>query len=181
MPNPLSVTVTDAYTGVGAAGITVAFSDGGTGGTFSDANPVTDASGVASTNYTFGTKARTITITASSPGLSGASFTETGIADQPKWIVIKSGNNQTAPTNTQLAAPLAVIVVDQYSNPVSGIPVTFSDGTAGGMLSASVVNTDSTGTASVTYKTGSTAGTANVTATITGKTPVKFVVTVTSP
>ena len=181
LPNPLSVKVTDAYTGVGAAGITVAFSDGGTGGTFSDANPVTDASGVASTNYTFGTKARTITITASSPGLSGASFTETGIADQPKWIVIKSGNNQTAPTNTQLAAPLAVKVVDQYSNPVSGIPVTFSDGTAGGMLSASVVNTDSTGTASVTYKTGSTAGTANVTATITGKTPVKFVVTVTSP
>lgn len=181
LPNPLSVKVTDAYSGVGTSGVTVTFSDGGKGGTFSNATPVTDASGIASTTYTFGTKARTVTITATSPGLSGATFTETGVADQPKWIVIKSGNNQTAPTNTQLAAPLVTRVVDQYSNPVSGIPVTFSDGTAGGQLSASVVNTDSAGSASVTYRTGPNAGIANVTASIAGKTPVKFVVTVTSP
>jgi len=181
LPVALSVKATDAYSGDGIAGITVTFSDGGKGGTFSNATPVTNSSGIATTNYTFGTRARTITITATNPNLSGTSFTETGVADSPKWIVVKSGNNQTASTNTQLAAPLVAKVVDQYSNPVSGVPVTFSDGTAGGTLSATVVNTDAAGTASVTYTTGPTAGTAYVTATISGKTPLKFVVTVTSP
>jgi hypothetical protein len=181
LPVALSVKATDAYSGNGIAGITVTFSDGGKGGTFSNATPVTNSSGIATTNYTFGTRARTITITATNPNLSGTSFTETGVADSPKWIVVKSGNNQTASTNTQLAAPLVAKVVDQYSNPVSGVPVTFSDGTAGGTLSATVVNTDAAGTASVTYTTGPTAGTAYVTATISGKTPLKFVVTVTSP
>lgn len=181
LPVALSVKATDAYSGNGISGIAVNFSDGGKGGTFSNASPVTNSSGVATTTYTFGTRARTITLTASSSSLSGTSFTETGVADAPKWIVVKSGNNQTAPTNTQLPAPLVAKVVDQYSNAVSGIPVTFSDGTAGGVLSATVVNTDPAGTASVTYKTGPNAGTANITATIAGKAPVKFVVTVTSP
>jgi Big-like domain-containing protein len=181
LPVPLSVKAIDVYSGNPLPGIQITFSDGGKGGTFGNATPVTNVSGIASTTYTFGTKARTITITATSPGLSGTTFTETAVADAPKWIVVVSGNNQTAPTNTMLAAPLVAKVVDQYSNPVSGIPVTFSDGTAGGILSSTIVSTNTAGTASVTYETGPNAGTANVTATIAGKTPLKFVVTVTSP
>ena len=94
---------------------------------------------------------------------------------------MKSGNNQTAPTNTQLGAPLVGRVVDQYSNPVVGLTVTFSDGTAGGHFSSVSVPTDSTGAASTLYTTGTHVGTTSVTATIPGKNPAKFNVTVTAP
>ena len=79
------------------------------------------------------------------------------MADQPKWIVVKSGNNQTAPTNTQLGAPLVGRVVDQYSNPVVGLTVTFSDGTAGGHFSLFRANRQH-GAASTLYTTGTHVG-----------------------
>jgi hypothetical protein len=181
LPVALSVKATDNYDGTGFPGVPITFSDGGKGGTFSNPTATTDSSGTASTTYTFSTRTRVVTITASSPGLSSAVFTETSVADQPKWIVVKSGNNQTAPTNTLLSAPLVAKVVDQYSNPVIGLTVTFSDGSAGGQFSSSTVPTDSAGTASVQYTTGTQVGTTAITATIPGKNPAKFVITVTAP
>ena len=179
LPVTLKVKALDSYEGAPVAGIPVTFSDGGKGGTFSNPNATTDSSGIASTNYTFFTKARAVTITASSPALTNAVFTETAVAGPPKWIVIKSGNNQTAATNTVLPLPLVAKVVDQYSNPIAGMTVTFSDGTAGGSFSATTVATDITGSASVTYKTGASTGTKSIAATIPGKNPAKFTVTVT--
>jgi hypothetical protein len=181
LPVTLKVKAVDSYEGAAVAGIPVTFSDGGKGGTFSNPNATTDSSGIASTNYTFFTKSRVVTITASSPGLTSAVLTETAVAGPPKWIVVKSGNNQTAATNTPLPLPLVAKVVDQYSNPVVGIVVTFSDGTAGGSFSATTIPTDNTGSASVNYRTGPSAGTKTITATIPGKTPAKFTVTVTAP
>jgi len=181
LPVALSIKATDSYDGTGFAGVPITFSDGGKGGTFSNPTPTTDATGTASTTYTFSSKARVVTITASSTGLNSAVFTETAVADQPKWIVVKSGNNQTAPTNTQLPAPLIGRVVDQFSNPVVGLTVTFSDGTAGGHFSSVSVPTDSTGAASTLYTTGTHVGATSVTATIPGKNPAKFNVTVTAP
>ena len=78
-----------------------------------------------------------------------------------------------------LPLPLVAKVVDQYSNPIAGMTVTFSDGTAGGSFSATTVATDITGSASVTYKTGASTGTKSIAATIPGKNPAKFTVTVT--
>lgn len=179
LPVTLKVKALDSYEGVPVAGIPVTFSDGGKGGTFSNPNATTDSSGIASTNYTFFTKARAVTITASSPGLTSTVLTETAVAGPPKWIVVKSGNNQTAATNTTLPLPLVAKVVDQYSNPIAGMTVTFSDGTAGGSFSATTVATDVTGSASVTYKTGASTGTKSISSTIPGKNPAKFTVTVT--
>lgn len=181
LPVTLKVKALDSYEGTPVAGIPVTFSDGGKGGTFSNPNANTDSSGIASTNYTFFTKARAVTITASSPALTNAVFTETGVAGPPKWIVVRSGNNQTAPTNTPLPLPLVAKVVDQYANPISGMTVTFSDGTAGGSFSATTAVTDTLGSASVTYKTGASSGVKIITATIPGKNPAKFTVTVTAP
>lgn len=181
LPVALSIKAIDSYDGTGAANVPITFSDGGKGGTFSNPTATTDATGTASTTYTFSSKARVVTITASSTGLKSAVFTETAVADQPKWIVVKSGNNQTAPTNTQLGAPLVGRVVDQYSNPVVGLMVTFNDGTAGGHFSSVSVPTDSTGAASTLYTTGTHVGTTSVTASIPGKNPAKFNVTVTAP
>jgi hypothetical protein len=77
LATPLSVTVTDAYHGAGLPGVTVNFSDGGSGGGFSDSSPVTNSSGVAVTNYTLPSQPGSYKITVSASGLTTAHFTET--------------------------------------------------------------------------------------------------------
>src|SRR4029077_11945417 len=118
--------------------------------------------------------ARTVTITASSPGLESALFTETGTPDAPKWLVIICGDHQSAPAGTNLPAALVVKVADQYSNGVPGITVSFSDGGAGGTLSAATVTTDSLGHATVNYTTPAHAGAITITASSPGLGSSKF-------
>ncbi|HVI07775.1 MAG TPA: Ig-like domain-containing protein [Candidatus Binatia bacterium] len=65
LPNPLVAGVKDQY-GNPVAGLTVTFSDNGSGGTFSNPTPVTNAQGQASVTYTlskFGSGSVTITAT----------------------------------------------------------------------------------------------------------------------
>src|SRR5207245_11588726 len=131
----LKIKAVDPYSGQPFSGVTVTFSNGGKGGTFSTTTPVTDANGFASTVYTLPRIARTVTITASVPGFASAVLTETGTPAAPTWIVALQGNNQSATVTTQLPAALVVKVADQYSNGVPGITVTFNDGGAGGTLS----------------------------------------------
>jgi hypothetical protein len=79
LPQALTVEVTDQY-GNPVSGSSVTFSDGGAGGTFSNANPVvTNSSGTASQFYTLPASPGTITITATAAGVSASAvFTETG-------------------------------------------------------------------------------------------------------
>jgi len=77
LPKALRVTVTDAYTGAPVTGVTLTFSDGGAGGSFSNPNPETNSKGVANTKYTLPGTPGTIKITASGTGLITANFTET--------------------------------------------------------------------------------------------------------
>jgi len=164
LPVPLEVQASDPYTGQPLPGVTVSFSDGGKGGSFGSPTAITDSSGLASTTYSFYKIARAVTITASSPGLASARFTETGTPAAPKWLVIVSGNSQTAPVNTSLPAPLVTMIADQYTNGVPGLTVSFSDGGAGGSLSSTSVTTDRLGHASVNYTTPPKAGTITITA-----------------
>jgi hypothetical protein len=78
LPQALTVEVTDQY-GNPVSGNNVTFSDGGAGGTFSNANPVvTNSSGIASQLYTLPASPGTVTITAAAAGVStSAVFTET--------------------------------------------------------------------------------------------------------
>jgi hypothetical protein len=69
-------------------------------------------------------------------------------------------------------------VKDQYGNLIAGATVSFTDNNAGGTLSSSSVVTNGSGRASVTYITGSQAGTVTITASISGLTPVNFTETV---
>jgi hypothetical protein len=157
LPVALKLQAVDPYSGQPLSGVTVTFSDGGKGGTFSTATPVTDANGFASTIYTLSKIARTVTITASAPGFAGTALTETGTPAAPKWIVALKGNNQSATVTTQLPATLVVKVADQYSNGVPGITVKFDDGGAGGKLSATSSITDSLGRATTLYTTSTKA------------------------
>ena len=180
LPLPIQVQGLNPYTGVFYSGATVTFSDGGKGGTFSNTTATTDSNGFAGTTYTLPKRALTYTITATSPGISSAQFKEIAVPAPPTRLGIVSGNAQTAPISTPLGAPFVVSVVDPYGNAVSGYTVNFSDGGAGGILSAASLTTNSAGRASVTYTTPPAAGTVKVTASATGLTSVKFTVTVTA-
>src|SRR5437667_2852060 len=157
LPVALKIKAVDPYSGQPLSGVTVTFSDGGKGGTFSTSTPVTDGNGFASTIYTLSKVARTVTITASVPGFAGTALTETGTPAAPKWIVPLKGNNQSATVTTQLPAALVVKVADQYSNGVPGITVNFNDGGAGGKLSPTSAITDSFGRATTLYTTSTKA------------------------
>jgi hypothetical protein len=73
-PKELEVLITDQY-GNPASGISVSFSDGGAGGSFSKNPVLTSAKGIASVHYTTPLTAGTVTVTASSAGLPSALFT----------------------------------------------------------------------------------------------------------
>jgi hypothetical protein len=73
-PKELEVLITDQY-GNPASGISVSFSDGGAGGSFSENPVLTSAKGIAAVHYTTPLTAGTVTVTASSSGLPSALFT----------------------------------------------------------------------------------------------------------
>jgi Fe-S cluster assembly iron-binding protein IscA len=72
----LIVSVTDKYNNP-ISGVTVTFTDNGSGGTFSTKTPVTIANGQASVTYTCGSQAGVVTINASTSTLGPVNFTET--------------------------------------------------------------------------------------------------------
>jgi hypothetical protein len=76
LPQPLVVTVLDTSSNP-LPGITVAFSDGGKGGSFSSVSATTDGSGHASTMYTTGSVSGIVHVSAAVTGLASASFTVT--------------------------------------------------------------------------------------------------------
>jgi Bacterial Ig-like domain (group 1) len=177
LPEPVNCIVKDGQGNL-LSGIPVSFSDNGAGGTFS-ANPVnTNSSGKASVGYTTPTKSGTVKITASVAGVTPVTISEKNMAGPAAAVNIVSGNNQTGNPGTTLPKALEVSVTDQYSNPVSGVSVGFSDGGAGGTLSSSSVTTNLQGTASVTYTLPGMAETVNVSASVTGPTPAVFTETV---
>jgi len=154
------------------SGVSVTFSDGGAGGSFS-ANPVvTNSLGQASVTYTLPTTAGTITMTASAGTLS-VQFSEKAVAGAAAAIALVSGGGQTGTVGTPLAAAILVGVKDSFGNPISGASVTFSDGGVGGSFSANPVTTNSLGQASVTYTLPTKAQTATLTAS-TGSASVQF-------
>ena len=104
LPIPLSVKAIDPYTGNVFPGLTVTFSDGGKGGTFSPSTAVTDNTGSVSTSYTLPTKAGSYTLTASASGYASGFFKETALAadlietavtDPPATIVDASSFSAT--------------------------------------------------------------------------------------
>jgi hypothetical protein len=76
LPAPLVMQVLDPY-GYGIPGVLVAFSDGGAVGTFSAVSVITGSTGQASTFYTTPNKTGTVTITASTTGITPVKFKAT--------------------------------------------------------------------------------------------------------
>jgi len=150
LPSALSVQATDSL-GAGVPGVSVTFSDGGKGGSFSAATVVTDSTGTAVTIYTVPTKVGNFTVTASAGGFINTTFPVSVVAAAPAGITVVSGSAQSGTVGTTLPLPMVVRVRDAYNNSVAGVPVSFSDGGVGGSFSANPVVTGAAGTASVSY------------------------------
>lgn len=176
LPAPIVVSAKDPYDNPVSA-VPITFTDNGIGGVFNPPSANTNSIGQASSYYTLPTKASPITVYAMTGNLS-VGATEQSIAGSPASVNYVSGNHQSEPPNTLLPNPLVVSVKDQYGNLIAGATVSFTDNNAGGTLSSSSVVTNGSGRASVTYITGSRAGTVTITASISGLTPVNFTETV---
>src|SRR5581483_1319283 len=79
LPNPLTVLASNLNSGSPVSGVPVTFSDGGAGGTFTNSVENTGSDGLASTNYTLPSTAKTVTISATSAGYTATTFTETSV------------------------------------------------------------------------------------------------------
>ena len=106
LPAPVEFVATDPYSDQVQVGTTVTFSDGGKGGVFTPASAVTNASGVASTMYTFPKKSGVYTLTASATGFGSASVTARATPLAPKNVAIFSGEHQTGAPGSTLPKPV---------------------------------------------------------------------------
>lgn len=172
LPQPIVIEARDSL-GNGVPGLSIAFADGGSGGTFSPDPATTASNGQVSVSYTLPTKTANIAVSATAGDLQ-LNLSEKSVAGAPATVNYVSGGGQTAGPNTTLANPLVVSVKDQYGNLVTGASVTFSDNGAGGTFSSATLPTAANGRASVSYTTGSKAGKVSISATVAGATSASF-------
>ena len=186
---PPAALVTDAF-GNPVAGVGVSFAVTAGGGTVSPGAPTinTSAAGIATLNrWTLGTTAGANTVQATSAGLAGSplTFTATGTAGAATQIAIQAGNGQTATAGSAVATDPAVLVRDQFNNPVAGVSVTFTVTGGGGSTSPAspaTIATNTSGIAAVTSWTlGTTVGANTLQAASTGLagSPLTFTATAT--
>src|SRR5437899_1108797 len=131
LPQPLVVQATDSE-GNPIRRWTVNFVLTSGGGSVFAAAISTDQNGKAADYWTLGTSTaqpqRLEVRTVSSAGekqVFGV-FTATALAGPAAGIAIQAGNNQRAHVGTAVAVAPAVLVTDQYDNPVPNVPVTLA-------------------------------------------------------
>ena len=173
LPKFLIVQAQDAYNN-GVAGTTVNFT-ANKGAVPNPSSGVTDSTGKVSTTLQLPTTVGTITVTASSAPFKNATFLAYSVAGPAAGLTITGGNNQIAPAGTLLPQSLAVLVSDQYGNPVTGVNVAFDDGGAGGSFSNSNPSlSNNAGTAVQLYTLPANPGNVTINATTTGVSPAVF-------
>jgi len=184
---PLVAQVTDAN-GRPIDGATVVFvlTDPAPGAAVTPDTARTDSDGQASVNVTLGTRPGTQQGQVQALGANGSpaatgNFTLNVLAENANGIAAVSGQDQSGPVGSTLAAPLVVQVTDPFGNPIGDVTVTWTvDG--GGGVSASTTTTAADGTTSVQWTLGGTAGAQHAFATVDGLagSPVTFSATATA-
>ncbi len=115
---------------------------------------------------TRGTIAVRVTLSGSPDTVVISSIAEAGPA---ATVVVQTGNGQTALTNTAVAIAPAVIVRDEFANPVPGVSVDFAVTAGGGSVAGNPATTDTNGIAGlVSWTLGATPGTNSLSATTQG-------------
>lgn len=185
LPTALTVQANDAL-GSPAAGVTVSFAVTQGGGSLSAASAVTGSNGRVAVSWTLGTTAgaaQQVTATAATGSASPVTFSATAVAGAAASVVVQAGDNQTTGAGTTVPVAPAVLVRDQFNNPVVGAAVSFAVGAGGGSVTGGNQATSSSGIATVTSWTLGSAGTNTLVATVTGTgitgNPVTFTATAT--
>jgi hypothetical protein len=175
LPVPIQVQVADPYTGQPDAGVTVNFSDGGKGGSFSPAaSAVTDPSGNASAFYTLPQKSGTYTLTISGTGFGNATTTATATPGPAIRIFPTGGQSQTGVAGSILPKPLVAQAQDFSKNGVPGVTVNFT-ANHGAVPNPPSAVTDVNGFARTTLQLPTTVSKITVTGSSTGFTNISFV------
>lgn len=169
---PIVVIATDAVDNP-KAGVPVTFTVASGGGSVSAATVVTNASGLASVQWTLGTASGAQTVVATAPGLTAVTFTASGGASTSSSVTIVSGNNQVGSPGVTLSQPLRVRVSDAFGNGVPNASVAFTPTPGSGTVNPSVALTDNNGFAQTTWTLGPAGGLKTVTAS-TGAGSVQF-------
>jgi len=136
-------------------------------GSFSPANAVTDASGIASTSYTLGTLAGAKTVTATL-GSRSVVFNLTATAGAAANLELDWDGATTGTVRQTLPTPVVATVTDDYDNPVSGVTVTFSTADEDAEVGTDSIATNAAGKAQSTWTLGSVAGPQSLTVTANG-------------
>jgi hypothetical protein len=177
--NPPSVLVKD-QSGSPLAGATVTFSVVSGGGLVSTPTVTTDANGVATVGtWTLGQTAGSNTLSASSGSATPITFTATGSAGPAASLTkVPAGDNQTTRAGFIVDIAPAVIVKDQYGNPVSGAIVNYAVASGGGSVAGASTLSTANGTATVgNWRLGDAPGTNTLSASAVNVTPVTFTAT----
>ena len=163
-----------SYTGA----VTVSLASNDNGATLTGTTTVDAVAGVARfDNLAISKPGHGYQLSASADGPAAAMSDAFEVKGGASLIDMESGNNQTDTVGATLAKQLLVRVTDDQGNEVSGVIVTWAV-TGGGSITPTSV-TDIEGEAAATRVLGTTAGTQNATATVSGLegSPVTFTAT----
>jgi adhesin/invasin len=151
-------------------GAAIMFAVTGGGGRLSGPTQLTNAAGIATVGgWRLGTVSGANALTATLAGLTAVAFTATGLADAATQIVQLAGSGQAAIVNAILPTAAAVIVRDQFNNPVPGVPVLFAPASGGGSVTGGSAVTDTAGVARVaSWRLGTLVGQNTLTASASG-------------
>ncbi len=163
LPNPLRALVT---LGGAHAGDSVTWAAAGAGASVTPLQSVTDANGVATTTWKLGHTAGTQSATATLSGAAGSplTFTATATPGAATRLIQPTGNGQAWMVGTVLPQPLAVTVADQYGNGVPGTAIAWQV-TSGSATVSPTTTSSASGVAQTTVTLGNTAGPITITAT----------------
>lgn len=131
------------------------------GGTLDSASSRTDSLGVASARWFLAKKTgsqrlRVQVGVAAGLGISPVTLTASALAGAAASVSATTGDKQKAPAGTELAKAIVLRVVDANGSGVGGASLTLSP--SGGMLSDTLLTTDSTGVARTRWTMGHSAG-----------------------
>lgn len=175
-PSP-SVRVTDA-SGTPVPGVDVTFAVGSGGGLSAGGLQVTNTQGIATVgSWRLGTSAGSDnTLVATAGTLS--TIISVQATPGPAATAARAANvpqTQNVAPSAAVAIPPAVVVTDQYGNPIQGVPVQFAAAAGSGTITGGVQSTNAQGVATVgSWTVGSTTGTQSLTATAGSLPPVTF-------
>ena len=115
-------------------------------------------------------------------GVVGACGSDNNVTPRVATTItaVAATNAQTGAVNKPLAQPVGVLVVDQNGTPFASATVTWAVQTGGGSTASATSVTDATGTATVAWTMGPTAGTDSLKASLANGTSVFITATATA-